>query len=136
MLSASLHGIARQFWTFSLVGVVGTATHYAILIVLAGALAVHPVPASAGAFVCGAIVNYALNYRITFSSAKDHSKALPQFLAVATVGLGLNSVLMGWLTGRAGLHWFMAQVVATIVVLCWNFAANRLWTFSGDSSDR
>jgi len=136
MLSASLHGIARQFWTFSLVGVVGTATHYAILIVLAGALAVHPVPASAGAFVCGAIVNYALNYRITFSSAKDHSKALPQFLAVATVGLGLNSVLTGWLTGRAGLHWFMAQVVATIVVPCWNFAANRLWTFSGDSSDR
>jgi len=121
---------------FSLVGVVGTATHYAVLFVLAGPLAVHPVPASAAGFVCGAIVNYALNYRITFSSAKDHSKALPQFLAVATVGLGLNSALMGWLTGRPGFHWFIAQVVATAVVLCWNFAANRLWTFSGNARDR
>jgi putative flippase GtrA len=130
--AAALGEIAQQFSKFTLVGVVGTVIHYGVLGLLAGILYVHPVPASAAGFITSAVISYLLNYRITFSSSMDHRKALPRFLAVGTIGLGLNSLLVGWLPELLRIHWFFAQVVATLVVLCWNFAINRFWTFSVD----
>jgi putative flippase GtrA len=66
----------------------------------------------------------------------QHRFALPRFLAVGTIGLALNSLLVGALTGPVKLHWLAAQIVATSIVLCWNFGANRVWTFAGHSRPR
>ena len=122
--------LAQQFSTFALVGVVGTIVHYGVMGVLIEIFSVLPVPASATGFLSSAIVSYLLNYRLTFASSMEHRKALPRFLAVGTVGLGMNSVLVGILTGPVGLHWVIGQAGATLTVLCWNFFANRRWTFS------
>jgi putative flippase GtrA len=124
--------LAGQFSRFALVGLVGTAVHYGVMAFMIELLGIPPLPSSASGFISSAIVSYVLNYRITFSSAMDHRRALPRFLAVGTIGLGLNSLLVGTLTGPAHLHWLVAQVIASIIVLCWNFAANRVWTFSSD----
>jgi len=126
-----LRRLAQQFSTFALVGVVGTIVHYGVMGVLIEMFSTLPVPASATGFLSSAVVSYLLNYRLTFASSTQHRKALPRFLAVGTVGLGMNSVLVGVLTGPVGLHWVIAQAAATLTVLCWNFFANRHWTFSG-----
>ena len=63
-----------------------------------------------------------------------HSVGLPRFLLVAAVGFVLNAALMAWMTASLGIHYLVAQVLATLLVLLWNFAANRHWTF-GDSGD-
>jgi putative flippase GtrA len=60
----------------------------------------------------------------------EHRFALPRFLVVGTIGIVLNSLLVGVLTGPAKLHWLAAQIIATSIVLCWNFGANRVWTFT------
>jgi len=124
-----LRRAARQFSVFSLVGVVGTLVHYLVMAVLIEVFFVAPVPSSSIGFLTSAFVSYLLNYRITFSSRARHRLALPRFLIVGTIGLTLNSLLVGILTGPASLHWLIAQVVATLTVLCWNFAANFVWTF-------
>ena len=54
--------------------------------------------------------------------------ALPRFAAVATVGAAINTVIVGSLFA-AGLHYLVAQVAATAIVLAWNFLANKYWTF-------
>ena len=71
-----------------------------------------------------------LNYRITFKSRKRHRDAATKFFLVAACGLALNTALMHALTGPMGLHYLLAQVGATGVVLLWNFAANQAWTFA------
>ncbi len=50
-------------------------------------------------------------------------------MAVALVGLGINTAIMYGLTHYTGLHYLLCQVLATGVVLGWNFLANRFWTF-------
>ena len=125
----SLRRLAEQFSTFTLVGVVGTIVHYLVMAVMIEAYALPPVPSSATGFLTSAVVSYLLNYKITFSSRIRHRLALPRFLVVGTIGLALNTLLVGALSGPANLHWLIAQVVATLVVLCWNFGANRVWTF-------
>lgn len=119
----------RQFLTFTLVGAFGTAAHYLVLAALVEAFGVQVLAATTAGFVCGAIVNYVLNRRYTFDSSARHAVALPKFLTVATLGAGINWLVMAVLTSVAGLHYMVAQLLATATVLAWNFIANHAWTF-------
>jgi putative flippase GtrA len=120
--------IARQFLAFATVGVGGTVTHYATLI--AGvSLGFDPVAASALGWMFGAVVNYCLNYRFTFHSGVSHRQAAPRFAVVAGTGLVLNTVLMAFEVGPLGMHYLVAQIIATGTVLCCNFVLSRTWAF-------
>jgi putative flippase GtrA len=122
-------GIVRQFLRFAASGAVGTIIHYGLLVALREGLALDTVLASSVGFGCGAVVNYYLAHRVVFRSTARHQNAFPSFTLVALVGLALNSAIMFLLSERIGLHYLLAQLAATGVVLCWNFTVNRLWTF-------
>jgi len=119
----------RQFFLFSMVGVVGTSGHYATLILLVEAMHQNPVLASTLGFLVGAIINYILNYHYTFQSNKPHREALVKFLIVATIGACINTGLMYVLIESIRLQYIIAQLLATGAVLVWNFVANKYWTF-------
>jgi len=120
----------RQFTLFALVGCAAAVGHYGALILLAEWAGFPAVPASAIGFVVGAAISYALNYQFVFESGKEHLPTLVKFLTVASVGLGLNSAIMGALTAILGLHYLMAQVAATASVMGWSYVGNRCWTFA------
>ena len=48
---------------------------------------------------------------------------------VATAGAAINTGIVALLYG-AEAHYLIAQAVATMAVLAWNFIANRHWTFA------
>lgn len=121
--------IMKQFTRFAGVGVIGTAAHYLVLVTLVQLGGVDSVWASGFGFVVGALVNYQLNYIYTFRSNKSHREAMLKFFTVATIGLVLNSIVMTALARYLGLHYLFSQAAATGLVLVWNFAGNRLWTF-------
>jgi putative flippase GtrA len=123
-----LNGRFGRLVRFALVGAVATCVQYVILIVLVREAGIWPPLASAIGFVVSAAGNYLLNYYFTFRSRRSHGMAAAQFMALAGVGLAINSVLMQVLVG-AGWHYILAQVCATVVVFSWNFVGNSLWTF-------
>lgn len=126
--------LVTQFSFFTLVGILGTLVHFVVLTVLVELVFVNPVGASAVGAVCGAIVNYILNYRLTFKSDKPHIEAFPRFISVASVGFVLNALLMYFFVEAVEMFYILAQVITMGVVLIWNFNANRVWTFSGKES--
>ena len=117
----------RQFISFSVIGAIGTAAHFAVLIFAVQVLSISPVSGSIAGFIAGAIINYLLNYHVTFKSENRHLESFPKFFTVATIGLVLNISLMYVLT--QWLHYLVSQVIATAIVLIWNFLCNRFWTF-------
>jgi putative flippase GtrA len=121
--------IVRQFLLFSTAGGFAAIGHYGTLIALSELAGAAPVPASLAGFVVGGVISYVLNYRFTFRSTKQHGEALTKFLTVAAVGFFLNGAVMAALTGPGHLHYLVAQIVATAIVLCWTFLCNRYWTF-------
>jgi len=123
--------ILSQFLYFAGAGAVGTLVQYVVLIGLAQITDISPVLTSAAGFVLGTFVNYILNYRYTFRSTKNHREAMTKFMAVALVGLILNTFIMAVATEYFTLHYLLAQILATGLVLIWNFPANLLWTFRG-----
>lgn len=121
--------LLRQFVKFTGVGFVSAIGHYGLLIALVQLAAVPAVPASAAGALLGAVINYSLNYRYTFRSTRQHREAVLRFAAIAAIGLALNTLFMWVGVVLIGAHYLLSQVVTTVLVLIWNFAGNRYWTF-------
>lgn len=119
-----------QFVRFAGIGGLCTALQYLILVALVVHLRVHPVVASTAGYIGSALLNYQLNRVYTFRSDARHLRALPRFAVISTVGLLLNATVLGLLNSGLKVHYLWAQVVATVIILIWNFLANRCWTFA------
>ena len=91
-----------------------------------------PLAGAAAGFALGALVNYALARRLVFASTRSHAQALPRFFAVALTGLAWTALLMSVFMGGLGLHYLLAQVLTTALLLLWHYGGNALWTFRRD----
>ena len=114
---------------FAAVGAVGTTAHFAMLVAIVEGLSGEPVVASTAGFLGGALVNYWLNRRYTFRSTRRHLYAFPRFMGIAALGMLLNGVVMMMMLHVSPFHYVACQMIATGLVLLWNFLANRWWTF-------
>ena len=121
--------VAAQFLRFAVVGVFGTAAHYAVLGAFVEWAGVSVLLGTTAGFTVGALVSYVLNRRFTFASHVPHALALPKFLAVAVAGAVINWVVVAWLLAHLDVHYLLIQLFATGAVLVWNFVANSIWTF-------
>ena len=119
-----------KFVSFALVGVLGTFAHFSVLYALVESQGYNPVMASGWGAIAGLIVNYILNFKLTFNSRQSHAQTFPKFALIALFGMGFNLALMELLTHR--IYYLYAQVLTTLAVLIWNFFANTLWTFKMD----
>jgi len=112
---------------FLIVGGIATGTQFVLLILFVELISIDEVAASAAAYGCAAIVNYFLNYYFTFNSNKSHKTAFAQFIIVAAIGLGINT-LSFTLFNRI-LHYFLAQIMATLLTLISNFILHKYWIY-------
>jgi putative flippase GtrA len=106
----------------------GTLAHYSVL-VLGVQLDGEPVVSSTLGFIVGALVNYVLSYYYVFRSGSSHPRTITKFFTVASFGLGLNTFVLWSATYGLRLHYLVGQVLATGIVVIWNFIGNKWWTF-------
>jgi putative flippase GtrA len=90
-----------------------------------------PVISSTLGFIIGALINYALSYYYIFRSNSSHPHTIAKFFTVAILGLGLNTLVLSSAIYGLTLHYLVGQVLATGIVVIWNFVGNRWWTFRG-----
>ena len=117
-----------QFLRFVLVGAAGTVLHYLALTTLVLLSLMSPGAASAVGACLGACVNYWLNQRFTFASTRPHREMMPRFFAVAAVGAVANGLIVSKLSSL-GMHFLLAQVIATCTILVANFLISKKWIF-------
>ena len=129
-------GLIHRFLRFLAVGGFATILMYVLLVAGIESLDLRPVVASVLAYLLSAVVNYALNRRLTFRSRQRYVVALPRFAVVSGTGLLLNAAIMLAGTEMAGWHYLPVQVMATVVVLFWNFVGSQLWTFRTPSGGK
>ena len=79
------------------------------------------------AFVIGLAVNYGLSKLLVFEKSSVNGKI--EFLVygiIGVIGLGFTEIIMYVLTEIAGLYFMVSKVIATIIVLVWNFVARKI----------
>ncbi|HEY9106238.1 MAG TPA: GtrA family protein [Roseateles sp.] len=120
-----------QILRYALTGGLATALHYGVLLALVEGLhGAAPVAAAVGS-LCGALLAYAGNRHFTFAaSSASHGRALPRFALVALLGAGLNGAIVWLGTAALGLHYLLAQALATLAVLLLGFQLNKTWSFA------
>lgn len=150
---------AERFAKFLIVGTIGFVIDFGTLtflveIVKLPALVVEnsQLPATVGlvlansiSFTLAVISNFTLNRYWTYpeSRAKRKRVQLPQFSFVSILGLLLNNLILAlttplfnWLIVALPFlpgfveGYILAKILATVVVLFWNFFINRYWTYS------
>ena len=112
-----------------LVGLAATLGHYSVLIGLVESGLATSVPATLAGYLVGGVISYILSRTHAFASDRPHRQAVWRFTLVAGVGFVMTGLFMGVLNGQWGVHYLVAQVIATGTVMLWSFSANRFWTF-------
>lgn len=127
-----------RFLKFALVGLSGTFLDFGVLVGLKEILDLGTLLANSLAFSTGVINNFTWNRVWTYADARQKRMwlQLMQFFVVSIVGVTLNNAIVLWLEQPLGelLHlassgYLPAKILATGLVVFWNFLANRYWTF-------
>ena len=125
--------LVRQMIKFGLVGVLNTTIDFSVYFLLTRFtpfFADHRIAANTIAFVVAVSNSFFLNKHWTFREKTQTAVAqYPKFFFVSFGGLLLTQGIFFALHTIAGLHDLWAKMIAVIVVMCWNFAVNKMWTF-------
>ncbi len=141
-----------RFLKFATVGAVGAVVDFGILYLLHIGLNWPLALANTVSFTCAVFSNFTWNRYWTYpdSRSKPLTSQLGQFFAVNIAGWAINTgilvALSAPLTGIAGtwavvtaaggaelahkVGYNAAKVVATGIVMFWNFIVNRVWTYN------
>lgn len=125
-----------RFARFLVVGAGGTLLDFIVLTLLKLA-GLPTILANSFSFTAGVANNFTWNSRWTFAeiSTRRSSRQFFQFLLVSLAGLAINNAIVLLLeapfSALIGAAWgyLPAKMIATGVVVFWNYFANRNWTF-------
>ena len=128
-----------RFVKFGLVGTLGAVVDFTVLNLAYRVGGLPLVAANSLSFTLAVISNFTWNRLWTFPESRSRPirSQLPQFALVNVVGLIINNLILvglhGLLRDVIGDPWDynLAKAVAIVIVLFWNFGANRLWTYRG-----
>jgi len=138
--NSELRILILKFLKFGVVGVSGAVIDFGVTALCKGILGLPELLANAIGFTLAATSNYFLNRVWTWKSkSKDVGVEYAKFFFVSLIGLGLNSIIVFLLKDisivppfvKTTVDWdfWVAKVIATAVVMVWNFLANNFFTF-------
>lgn len=120
----------QRFFNFCIVGVIGTVIDIGLLYCLVEYFYFPVLFATTISFCVAVINNYFLNKYFTFKSIEKNSlKQFIKYFSVSLIGLGINNTSMYFLINYLLCWYIYSKMMTTLVVLFWNFLANKYWTF-------
>lgn len=130
-----LRPLIVKFLKFGVVGASGMLVHAGVLALCKEVLGINPFVSNTLGFIVAATTNYILNRVWTFRSQEQQvGFEYMKFIAVSTIGLGINNgtlwLLTHWLpTWAADWRFYILWAAAVGVTTLWNFFGNMIFTF-------
>lgn len=120
-----------QLFRYLFVGGAAFLVDFGSLYVLTEFAGFHYLVSAGLAFLLGLGTNYALSIAWVFSSRKLGNRwvEFAMFGLIGLIGLGLNEFIIWQCTESLRFHYLLSKMVATAVVLFWNFFARKYALF-------
>jgi len=144
----------NRFLRFAMVGLIGAVVDFGTANLLTGVIQMDFVWASIISFAAAVVSNFLWNRYWTYpdSRSKSVSTQIIQFAAINVIGLLIRTPLFAFLESATVpvfekmlpsnfffsatfLGHNLSLATAILVVMMWNFFANRLWTYNDVKSD-
>ncbi len=140
----------HRFLRFAVVGVIGAVIDFGVANLLIKLIHARLVVAGTISFICAILSNFTWNRYWTYpdSRSKPIHRQLTQFFLINTMGLLIRIPILRYLeppmesiADQYGIQWLpyidskmvgdnFTLALAVIIVMFWNFFANRYWTYS------
>lgn len=125
-----MNKLIAQLVKFGVVGVIATVIDFGVLTVLTEVFGVYYLTSAAVGFVVATLFNYVTSMRFVFTSrfgAGEKKKELLIFVLLSVIGLGLNQFFMWLFVEKVGIYYILSKIVATVLVMGWNFISRKIW---------
>ena len=119
-----------KFIKFCVVGFSGLFVDFGTTWLLKEKIRLNKYVANSSGFVLAATSNYFFNRYWTFHSQNSHiATEYFSFFSISIAGLGINNLIIFFLTDKLKLNFYLSKLIAVGVVTVWNFVMNYLFTF-------
>ncbi|MGH2101781.1 GtrA family protein [Aerococcus urinaeequi] len=122
--------LIQQIIKFGIVGVLAAVIDFGLLAILTEFLGIHYLLSAAISFTAATVFNYITSMKYVFDSRYEKGQKHQElfiFIVLSLIGLGLNQVFMWFFVEIIVLHYIVAKVLATILVMAWNFISRKIW---------
>ena len=121
--------LLEQIVRFGIVGVIAFVIDYAVLLLLTEVAGIHYLVSAAIAFLVSVVFNYILSIFFVFKTDKSRGKGaeFALFTLMSAGGLGINQLMMWLLSDGLGVPYQFSKLVATGVVMVYNFVTRKLF---------
>ncbi len=117
---------------FIVVGFSGMLIDFGVTWLLKEKAKINQYVANSIGFMLAASSNYIWNRIWTFSSQSEQiTREYFSFIIISVIGLGINNFVIYLLTTKIKMNFYLAKLIAIVVVTVWNFSMNFLITFAG-----
>ncbi len=119
-----------KFIRFGLVGTSGVFVDFGITYFLKEKLRLNKYFSNSSGFLIATANNYILNRIWTFHSVDPAIFVqFSKFLIISGIGLFLNNFIVYVMISKLKANFYFGKVIATMIVMFWNFFANYYYTF-------
>ena len=120
--------LLEQVLKFGAVGIIAFIIDYGTLIILTEVLNIHYLVSSFISFSTSTIFNFVASIKWVFdTNGKGSLKTFLTFIIFSVIGLGLNQVIMVLGVESVGVHYTITKIVATSIVMVFNFITRKLF---------
>ena len=136
--SVQVRNLIEQFMKFGVVGIVAFFIDYGVLMLLSQGFGVDAVLSAGISFCVSVVFNYVASMRFVFTHRDDLSRSREFFIFIilSVIGLVINELIMlaGVVAlGDSALMVTITKLVATVIVMVWNFFSRKKWLDGGDA---
>lgn len=137
-LEMRMKKLIEQILKFGVVGIIATVIDFGVLYVLSQPLGMDPVISAGISFCVSLVFNYVASMRYVFTHREDMSRSreFVIFLVLSLIGLAINEATMAAgvaVLGNSALAVMGTKVLATAIVMVWNFVSRKKWLDAGDA---
>lgn len=130
--------LIEQILKFGVVGIFATVIDFGVLYVLSQPLGMDPVISAGISFCVSLVFNYVASMRYVFTHREDMSRSreFVIFLVLSLISLAINEAIMAAgvaVLGSSALAVMGTKVLATAIVMVWNFVSRKKWLDAGDA---
>ena len=135
-----MKGLIEQFLKFGVVGAIAFLIDYGVLMLLSQVIGMDPVISASISFDVSVVFNYVASMHYVFTRRDDISRRreFTIFVILSAIGLVINEIIMVIgvnVLGDSALMVTITKLVATAIVMVWNFVSRKKWLDAGDSAE-
>ncbi len=126
-VSKKTENLLIQIFKFGIVGVIATVIDFGFLYIFKEFAHINTIIANTLSFCISVIYNYIASVKWVFNVNKEKNpkKNFILFIVFSVIGLILNDAIMWVCTDKLNIHYLIAKVIATALVMIFNFVTRK-----------